>query len=58
MKPGMTRWNDDPLYSKPFSPVHRALEFLEVLWTSIYRTISRQLAALWPMATSKKTLAL
>lgn len=27
MKDGITLWNVDPLYPKPFSPVHRALKF-------------------------------
>ena len=27
MKDGITLWKVDPLYPKPFSPVHRALKF-------------------------------
>merc|ERR1719397_244884 len=34
MNPGMTLWKEDPLNPNPFSPVHRALKFSEVLGTT------------------------
>merc|ERR1719516_748205 len=34
MKLGMTLWKEDPLNPNPFSPVHRARKFSEVLGTT------------------------
>ena len=54
MKSGMTRWNDDPAYPKPFSPVQRARKFSAVFGTTSDRSsITIRPAGLPPMDISK-----
>ena len=63
MKPGMTRWNPDPLKCSglpdcpiPFSPVHKHLKFSTVLGTvSAYSSNTILPAGAPPMVMSKNT---
>mmetsp|Transcript_510 Transcript_510/g.1637 ORF Transcript_510/g.1637 Transcript_510/m.1637 type:complete len:215 (-) Transcript_510:442-1086(-) len=59
MKPGITRWNGEPLYPNPFSIVHSARKFSAVLGVTSPR-ISMTIfpAASPPMSMSKKHLNL
>jgi len=59
MKPGIIRWNEEPLYPNCFSPVQRALKFSAVLGTTSPRSSKMIRPAGWfAMVISKKTLVL
>ena len=54
---GITRWKDDPLKPKPFSPVQRARKFSAVFGTTSDRNsiVTRPIGSLPPMDISKYT---
>ena len=63
MKPGITRWNTDPLnvsflpFASRFSPVHRHRKFSAVLETTSALRLITMRPIFWPpILISKKTL--